>query len=94
MASLTLLARWPDNQTLPEKEGNRFGSLEYIKAHGPRNAAFFRAYAVARLQWAAVVGRRKPAGFPLVYRSSNPAICRPPRLEAGSGVTNTQGVAP
>jgi hypothetical protein len=41
---------------VPEKEGNRRGNLNYIKAHRPRNAAFLRVYAVVRLLWAAVAG--------------------------------------
>ena len=42
------------------------------------------------LQWAAVVGRLRPAGF-LCHRSLNPIICRPPRLRARSGLTDKGG---
>lgn len=42
------------------------------------------------LQWAAVVGRLRPAGF-LCHRSLNPTICRPPRLRARSGLTDKGG---
>lgn len=77
---------------VPDKEGNGFGSLINIKAHRPRNAAFLRAYAAVR-PLGGGSGEASACRFPLVYRSSNPAICRPPRLEAGRGVNHTKGVS-
>lgn len=76
---------------VPNKEGNGFRSLNNTEAHKRRNAVFLRAYAVACPLWGAVAGRLRPAGLPLVYRSANPAICRPPRFAVGSGATTHQG---
>ncbi|MDN0085421.1 hypothetical protein QU487_22230 [Crenobacter sp. SG2305] len=60
-----------------------FGSPNYSQRIS-RTAVFA---ALVRLQWAALVGR--PSGLPVrEYRSSNPALRRPSRLEAGSGSLN------
>lgn len=75
---------------VPEKEGNRRGNLNYIKAHRPRNAAFLRAYAVVRLLWAAVAG-----GFGLLVSFgvpvSNLLFAAPLLGKSGCGLTTHQG---
>ncbi|MBC3864355.1 hypothetical protein H8K32_19850 [Undibacterium jejuense] len=71
---------------VPEKKGNRRGNLKYIKAHWPRNAAFLRVYAVARLLWAAIVG-----GFGLLVSFgvpvSNLLFAAPLLGKSGNGLT-------
>ena len=87
---LTYLAINNYSLYVTEKEVARYESLNYKKAHRPRNAVFLRAYAVACLLWAAVVG-----GFGLLVfffvPVSQPAICRPPYLRVGSGLTVQKG---
>lgn len=88
--SLTNWRRVWQSPYVPDKEGNGFESLNNTKAHKRRNAVFLRAYAVVCLLWAAVVGAFGLLvcfGVPV----SQPAICRPPRLRAGSGLTVHQG---
>lgn len=88
--TLATLRRWRYSSHVPEKKGIRFGSLNYIKAHIPRNAVFLRAFAIVCLLWAAVAGAfglLVSFGVPVFQ----PAICRPPRLEAGRGLTAHQG---
>lgn len=75
---------------VPEKEGNGFESPNYTGRRAAPCGNFFVCIASVRLQWAAVVGSLRAAGF-RVYRSLNPTICRPPRLRAGRGVTTTHG---
>lgn len=86
---LAKLTRLRYSANVPEKKGNKFDSLNFTKAHKPRNAVFLRAYVIASFLWVAVAGRLRPAGF-LCVRSVNPAICYPPRLTAGGSVTTTQ----
>lgn len=67
----------------PEKEGARFGSLNTSKRTDRASRFFF-----VRLPSCASMGRRwrgslRARWFALVYQSSNPAICRSSRLEAG-----------
>jgi hypothetical protein len=75
---------------VPEKEGNRFGSLNTQSAQTAPSGFFtcvcFRAPSMSGDGGEAL----GPAGL-FGCQSSNPAICRSPRLEAGRGVTATQG---
>jgi hypothetical protein len=75
---------------VPEKEGNGFDSPNYTGRRAAPCGYFFVCIASVRLQWAAMAGSLRAAGF-RVYRSVNPAICRPPRLTASGGVTTTHG---
>jgi hypothetical protein len=86
---LAKLTRLRYSANVPEKKGNKFSSLNFTKAHKPRNAVFLRAYVIAHLLWAAMAGSLRAAGF-LCVRSANPAICCPPRLAVGRSVTTTQ----
>ena len=72
------------------KNATEFDSSIHTKAHRPRKAVFLRAYASASFFWAAVAGSLRAAGF-LCVRSVNPAICCPPRLTAGGGLTAHKG---
>ena len=80
-AALALRRRSPYDSIVPEKEGNGFSSLNYTGRRAAPCGYFFVCNASARLQWAAVAGRLRPAGF-RVYRSANPAICRPPSFSS------------
>lgn len=73
-----------------EKEVTEFGSSICTRRTGRHAAIFSFVHAFVRLLWAAVVGSLRAAGC-LVRRSSNPAICRPPRLEARGGYSTVQG---
>lgn len=89
MAALAWRRQRAYDSNVPEKEGTGLGRPNK-GAHRPRNAAFLCAIAFVRLQWAAVAG--KPKGLPVPScRSSNPAICRSPRLDAGRGSTAQEG---
>lgn len=76
---------------VPEKEGNEIGNSTCTRRTSRAMRHFFVRNAYARPQWAAMVGRLRPAGY-LVRRFSNPAICCPPRLETGRSSTTVQGV--
>lgn len=74
-----------------EKKATEFGSsIRQRRTSAARRLFFVRTTPVRLFQWAAVVGSLRAAGF-LCHRSSNPAICRPPRLEARSGSTVDKG---
>jgi len=80
---------YPEHVT--EKEVTGFGSpICKRRMSAARRFFFVRNAPVRPFLWAAVVGRLRPAGF-LLRRSSNPAICRPPRLEARCGLTKAKG---
>jgi hypothetical protein len=66
------------------KRRNRAWSPEYIKAHRPRHAVFFRAYASARLLWAAVVGRL--SGLLVSFGVPVDQPCHSPLSPFGRGV--------
>ena len=84
MIALLLKPSYADSVT--KKDATGFGSPNYTGERAAPCGYFFVRNASVRTQWAAVVGSLRAAGF-RVYRSSNPAICRPPRLEAGRGAT-------
>lgn len=89
-ALLTRLRRVRYSDRVAEKEATGFGSPKYTGRRAAPCGYFFVCNASVRLQWAAVVGSLRAAGC-RVYRSSNPAIRRPPRLEARCGLTHTHG---
>lgn len=78
------------SQPVADKEATGFDSSNYSRRITATRRLFFVRITSVCLLWAAVVGRLRPAGF-LECRSVNPAICRSPRLTAGSGLTATQG---
>ena len=86
---LAKLTRLRYSANVPEKKGNKFCSLNFTKAHKPRNAVFLRTYVIASFLWVAVAGSLRAAGF-LCVQSANPAICYPPRFAAGGSATTTQ----
>jgi len=79
---LTPAGLLPHTLPVSEKEETEFGSSD-AQGGQPPPKAFFFVWTMSHLLWAAVSGRLRPAGY-LVHRSSNLAICRPPRLEAGA----------
>lgn len=73
------------------KNATEFDDSNHTKAQRRRKAVlFFVAYASASFFWAAVVGSLRAAGF-LCVRFVNPAICCPPRLTTGGGLTAHKG---
>ena len=82
---LTDCQQLPYAKAVPEKKGTEFDrSIRQRRTTAARR--YFFVCAMLRPLWGAVAGRLRPAGF-LCHRSINPAICRPPRLIAGGGLT-------
>ena len=77
------------SRRVPEKKGT-WGESQKRQRRTAAAKRYFFVRTMLILLWAAVVGRLRPAGF-LCHRSLNPAICRPPRLRAGRGITADKG---
>lgn len=87
---LTRLPRVRYSGCVTEKEVTEFDSSICMRRTSALRRLFFvRSTLVCSLR-AAVVGSLRAAGFRM-RRSVNPAICRPPRLTAGSGLTTAYG---
>ncbi len=89
-AALARGRRTAYDSVVPDKEGNRFGSLNTQSAQTAPSGLFTCACLRASPMSGGGGEAFGPAGF-FGCQSSNPAICRSPRLEAGRGVTATQG---
>jgi hypothetical protein len=75
---------------VPEKKGNRLGRLNTQSAQ-TAPCGFFSCVCLRTSPMSGGGGEAFGlAGF-FGYQSTNPAICRSPRLVAGRGVTATQG---
>src|SRR5450830_556527 len=74
---------------VPDKKGNRFERLPYLQRTNGAMPFFYVCTLLCFLRAAVVVSPR--AAGCCRYRSINSAICRPPRLIAGRGVTTTYG---
>lgn len=75
---LTRLRQVRYSERVTDKEVTEFGSSTCTRRISALRRFFFVRNAFVRLlQWAAVVGSLRAAGY-LVRRSSNPAIRRPP----------------
>ncbi len=79
--------RTPYYWQVPEKEGNRFGSLKSQKRTYRAKRFFFVRMPLLAFYERRWRGSLWACWFSFVHQSSNPAICRPPRLEAGRGLT-------
>lgn len=84
------LAKFPSRRyssSVPDKEGNRLGRLKR-KKRTYRAMRFFYVRMLLRVsygrQWQ---GSLRACWFFFFHQSTNPAICRSPRLVAGRGVT-------
>jgi len=87
---LAMLSSRRYSLSVPDKEGTRFGRLITQSAHTAQRG-FFTCVCLCTSPMSGGGGEAFGlAGF-FGYQSSNPAICRSPRLDAGSGVTATQG---
>lgn len=79
--------RSPYDPCVPEKKGNRFGSLNRKKRTN-RAMRFFYVRVLSHVsyerRWQ---GSLRACWVFFFHQSSNPVICRPPRLEAGRGLT-------
>src|SRR5471032_2215306 len=80
------------DSVVPDKEGNRLGRLNTQSAQTAPSGLFTCACLRASPMSGGVGEAFGPAGF-FGYQSSNPVICRSPRLDAGRGATATQGGA-
>ena len=89
-AALARCCRSAYHSDVPEKEGNRLGRLNTQSAQ-TAPCGFFTCVCLRASSMSGGGGEALgPAGF-FGYQSSNPAICRSPRLDAGRGATATQG---
>ena len=72
---------------VPDKEGNRLGRLK-VQKRTDRAMRFFYvrmlSHALYERRWR---GSLRACWFSFVHQSTNPVICRSPRLVAGSGST-------
>lgn len=75
---------------VPEKEGNGFGSLITQSAQ-TAPCGFFTCVCLRASPMSGGGGEAFGLAGLFGCRSSNSTICRSPRLEAGRGVTATQG---
>ena len=75
---------------VPEKEGNGFGSLNTQSAQTAQRG-FFTCVCFRMSPMSGGGGEALGLAGLFGCQSSNPVTCRPPRLEAGRGVTATQG---
>lgn len=85
--TLAMLASRRYSVSVPDKEGNRLGRLKR-KKRTHRAMRFFYVRMLLRVsygrQWQ---GSLRACWFFFFHQSTNPAICRSPRLVAGRGVT-------
>lgn len=72
---------------VPDKEGNRLGRLKSQKRTDRAMRFFFVRMPLSASYERRWRGSRKACWFSFVHQSSNPATCRPPRLDAGRGLT-------
>lgn len=79
--------RTPYYSHVPEKKGNRFGSLKSQKRTDRATRFFFVRMPLSAFYERRWRGSLRACWFSFVHQSSNPATCRPPRLEAGRGLT-------
>lgn len=87
---LAILSHWRYPPGVPEKKGNGLGRLNTQSAHTAQRG-FFSCVCCRMSPMSGGGGEAFGlAGF-FGYQSTNPVICRPPRLVAGRGVTATQG---
>lgn len=86
MTLVAYLAHLMHNHTVLKTKSTGFSSPEDSRRMNRRQlAVFFRPHVIAPMGGSGG-GTLGCAGF-LERRSANPAICRPPRLAAGSGLT-------
>lgn len=89
-AALARRLRTAYDANVPEKEGARLGHLNTQSAQ-TAPCGFFTCVCLRASPMSGGGGEAFGlAGF-FGYQSSNPVICRSPRLDAGRGVTATQG---
>lgn len=75
---------------VPDKEGARLGRLNTHKRTDRAMRFFYVRMPSCALYERRWRGSLRACWFSFVYQSSNPAICRSPRLDAGRGLPHTK----